>query len=296
MTTALERLDQLPSVTQIIRQHGLTADRRLGQHFLHDPAILNRIVAAAGPLAGRTVVEIGPGPGGLTRALLAAQPRLLVAVERDPRCIEALTSLEGVAGSTLKLVQADALTVELAEHAAPPWTIVANLPYNIATELLFRWLNRPRDLATIVVMIQKEVAQRITAQPGTKDYGRLAIMIQWLCEATRCFDVPAGAFLPPPKVTSTVIRLVPRSKTLFDAPAPMLRRLLAAVFGHRRKMLRSSLAAVTADPKGVLERANISPEARPETLSIEAFCRLATVLTKDVDQRRNCSTNENNPG
>jgi 16S rRNA (adenine1518-N6/adenine1519-N6)-dimethyltransferase len=266
----------LPKLSDQLRRQGLWADKRLGQHFLFDPSILRRIAAAAGDLAGATVIEIGPGPGGLTRALLEAGATRLVAVERDPRFVAHLRELEPHAGGRLTLVQADALEFEPCDVAAPgPVRIVANLPYNIATPLVFRWFDRLPCIERMVLMFQKEVALRLAAEPGSADYGRLAVMARRLCRVERLFDLPPAAFTPPPKVSSSIVRLTPRP----DQPTAELRASLAAVaqaaFGQRRKMLRASLRSLGGDPMALLAAAGIEPTRRAEELSVEQFCRLA---------------------
>jgi 16S rRNA (adenine1518-N6/adenine1519-N6)-dimethyltransferase len=261
-----------------LRVRGIYADRRLGQHFLFDPSILRRIASAAGPLAGERVLEVGPGPGGLTLALLEAGAGHLVAVERDPRFVAHLRELEeGPAAGRLRVVEGDALVFDPGEAARDgPVRIVANLPYNVATPLLFHWFGHLDRIERMVLMFQKEVALRLAAAPEDgADYGRLSVMAQRLCRVERLFDLPAAAFTPPPKVSSSVVRLTPRQ----DRPTPELQRALAAVvraaFGQRRKMLRASLRALTPDPLKLLAAAGIEPTRRAEELSIDAFCRLA---------------------
>ena len=261
------------------RAGGLAADKRLGQHFLFDPSILRRIAAAAGSLAEVTVLEVGPGPGGLTRALLAAGATRLVAVERDPRFVAHLQALAAEAAGRLELVEADALTVDPASLAGErPLKIVANLPYNVATPLLFGWLDRLERIQAMVLMFQKEVALRLTARAGTADYGRLAVMAQALCTVERLFDLPPAAFTPPPKVSSSVVRLTPSP----DPPRPALRAALGevarAAFGQRRKMLRSSLRAAAADPLALLAACGIEPTRRAEELEVGQFLLLAEAL------------------
>ena len=260
------------------RSPGLFADKRLGQHFLFDPSILGRIAAAAGTLEGVDVLEVGPGPGGLTRALLDAGAARLVAVERDPRFVEHLRGLEAEAGGRLEILAADALAVDPCALAPRgELRIVANLPYNVATPLLFGWFDRLACIGLMVLMFQKEVALRLTAAPGSPDYGRLAVMAQSLCRVERLFDLPPAAFTPPPKVSSSVVRLTPRP----EQPPPELRATLAdltrAAFGQRRKMLRASLRGFSPDPLALLAAADIEPTRRAEELDIGQFQRLAAL-------------------
>lgn len=265
----------LPSLTETIRRHGLAADKRLGQHFLVDPAILARIAAAAEPLAGRTVLEVGPGPGGLTRALLASDAARVVAVEADPRCVAALAELVQVSAGRLEIVAGDALAVDPAARLAGPKAIVANLPYNIATELIVRWLRAPAGIERIVVLVQREVADRLAAAPGTEAYGRLSVLAQWAARVEALFALPPGAFRPPPKVRSRVVRLVPHGTPPVAARLTTLERVTAAAFGQRRKMLRQSLKRVADEPQALCAAAGIDPTARAEALSVAEFCALA---------------------
>jgi 16S rRNA (adenine1518-N6/adenine1519-N6)-dimethyltransferase len=265
-----------PKLSAEVRRLGLSPNKRLGQHFLFDPSILGRIAAAAGDLGGATVLEVGPGPGGLTRALLGAGSRAVIAVERDPRFVTLLRELEARAGGRLTVLESDALDLDLGAVAAgAQLRIVANLPYNVATALVFRWFERLDRIERMVLMFQKEVALRLAAAPGTSDYGRLAVMAQRLCQVERLFDLPPAAFQPPPKVTSSVVRLTPRP----DQPSPELRAALAqvtqAAFGQRRKMLRSSLRSLGKDPRQLLAAAEIVETRRAEELAIDEFCRLA---------------------
>ncbi len=275
----------LPPLRDVIARHGLAARKRLGQHFLLDANLTGRIARAAGDLTGLTVLEIGPGPGGLTRALLAEGAREVVAIERDRRCIAALAELAAAAPGRLRIVEGDALAIDESALVRPPCRLVANLPYNIATPLLFKWLDRPARFQCYVLMFQKEVAERIAAAPGGKAYGRLAVMTQWACEAELLFDVHPRAFTPPPGVTSTVIRLRPRSTPLAPADRGQLTRLVAAAFGQRRKMLRTSLKTIHPRPEDLLAAAGQDPTARAEQLSIEQFCALARALEADAGTR-----------
>jgi 16S rRNA (adenine1518-N6/adenine1519-N6)-dimethyltransferase len=271
-------LDRLPPLGEVIRRHGLDARKSLGQHFLLDRNLTNRIARAAGDLRHLTVLEVGPGPGGLTRSLLAAGAIRVIAVERDSRCLAALEELAAAAPGRLDIIDADALAIDEASLLDGPAVVVANLPYNIATALLFKWLDRLSLFERLTLMFQKEVAERLAAEPGGKTYGRLSVMTQWRAEVTALFDVQARAFTPPPKVTSTVVRITPRAEPLAPASAEVLGRLVAAAFGQRRKMLRSSLRQVSPDPEALLAAAEVAPTRRPEELDIAAFCRLARVL------------------
>lgn len=270
-------MSTLPPLRDVIARYGLGARKSLGQHFLLDANLTRRIARAAGDLSGCTVLEVGAGPGGLTRALLETDALRIVAVERDSRCIAALQELAAGDGR-LAVVEADAIALDEASHVAPPAVVVANLPYNISTVLLLKWLETPLRYRRYVLMFQKEVAQRLAAGPGGKDYGRLSVLTQWLTTVERLFDVPGRAFTPPPKVESTVLRLTPRPQPLAPADPDLLKRLLAAAFGQRRKMLRRSLRGVTSAPLALLERCRIAPESRAEDLTIEDFCRLSEAL------------------
>jgi len=268
----------LPPLRAVIARHGLAARRALGQHFLLDLNLTRRIARAAGDLSHGTVIEIGPGPGGLTRALLEVGARQVIAIERDERCRPALAELEAAFPGRLTVIAADALDVDAGRLGAPPRRIVANLPYNVATPLLIQWLGMVDAFAGLTLMFQKEVADRLTARPRTKDYGRLSILTQWLTEPRRLFDIPARAFTPPPKVTSTVVQLTPRSAPLHAADHALLERVTAAAFGQRRKMLRQSLKSLTADPAALLARVGIEETRRAEELDVGQFCALAQAL------------------
>ncbi|NBB71456.1 MAG: 16S rRNA (adenine(1518)-N(6)/adenine(1519)-N(6))-dimethyltransferase RsmA [Alphaproteobacteria bacterium] len=273
--------DGPPSLAATIRRHGLTADKRLGQHFLVDPAILARIAAAAEPLAGVTVVEVGAGPGGLTRALLATDAVRVVAVETDRRCVAALDELAAAAGGRLRVVAGDALALDRRELAAPPTAIVANLPYNIATELIVRWLRAPAGLVRLVLLVQREVAARLAAAPGTAAYGRLSVLAQWAARVEALFELPPGAFRPPPKVHSRVVRLTPHREPPVPVRLATLERVTAAAFGQRRKMLRSSLKSLGRDPAALCAAAGIAPARRAETLTLAEFAALADALERE---------------
>ncbi len=271
MTT--DRHAALAPLNQVIARHGLRARRRLGQHFLLDMNLTRRIVRAAGELSQVQIVEIGPGPGGLTRALLESPAAKIIAIERDRRCLLALEELGAAYPGRLEIIAQDALKVDPAGLCAPPRKIIANLPYNIATALLLGWSTAPNAFAGLTLMFQKEVAARLVAAPGGKAYGRLSVLIQWLYEPVILFDIPPQAFTPPPKVTSTLVGLTPRLQPAFAAHRAALERVTAAAFGQRRKMLRRSLKTLL--PAAALEEAGISPQARAETLDVAQFCALA---------------------
>jgi len=269
----------LPPLREVIARHGLDARKSLGQHFLLDLNLTGRIARAAGDLSTGTTIEIGPGPGGLTRALLAAGAAQVIAVERDRRAVDALSSLVAASGGRLELREADAMTVDAATLGAPPRRIVANLPYNIATPLLLGWLRRIDAFAVLILMFQKEVAERLAAAPGEEAYGRLAVAAQWRATVRRLFDIDRRAFVPPPKVTSSVVEIVPRAEPLAPADPAVLEAVTAAAFGQRRKMLRSSLRSLGVDPNLLCARAGIASDRRAETIDIPGFCALARALT-----------------
>jgi 16S rRNA (adenine1518-N6/adenine1519-N6)-dimethyltransferase len=268
----------LPPLRDVIARHGLGAHRALGQHFLLDLNLTRRIARAAGDLSQGTVIEIGPGPGGLTRALLESHAGRVIAIERDERCAPALAELSAAFPGRLTVIMADALAVDASQLGIPPRRIVANLPYNVATPLLLKWLASSHAFAGLTLMFQKEVADRLTARPRTKDYGRLSVLVQWLTEVRRLFDVPARAFTPPPKVASTVVQLTPRPAPLHAADRAQLERVTAAAFGQRRKMLRQSLKSLSPDPAALLARAGVAETARAEELDVGQFCALARAL------------------
>lgn len=270
-------LDQLPPLREVIAAHELRAKKALGQNFLCDLNLTYKIARAAGDIGDLAVIEIGPGPGGLTRGILQAGAKELIAVEFDPRAVTALQPLVEAAAGRLRVVEGDALQIDL-RRLVPEGTayaIIANLPYNIATPLLVGWLRQiydhPGSIAHMTLMFQREVADRITAAPGGKTYGRLAVLSQWLCAAHRVFDVPPEAFTPPPKVTSSIVHLVPRA---LSGPQPrfeMVEAVTAAAFGQRRKMLRAALKPFP----GLLEAAGIDGSLRAEQLSVADFLKLA---------------------
>ncbi len=269
---------RLPPLRETIAAHGLDARKRFGQHFLLDLNLTRRIARAAGSLAEGTTIEIGPGPGGLTRALLLEGAGRVVAIEVDPRAIGALAELREASGGRLEVIEGDALRIEPATLGPAPRRIVANLPYNVSTALLIRWLHGANEIADMVLMFQKEVVDRLAAVPRTKDYGRLSVLAQHVCEVRRLFDVAPTAFVPPPKVTSSVAQLTPRPTAERLADLAPLERVTAAAFGQRRKMLRGALAGIFPDPVTTLEGLGLSPTARAEELSVADFVRLAAAL------------------
>jgi len=276
----MSQIDDLPPLREVIARHGLTARRSLGQNFLLDLNLTARIAGAAGDLADVTVVEIGPGPGGLTRALLVAGARRVVAIERDTRCLAALEEIAARYPGRLTVVAADALSVDFATLAPPPARIVANLPYNVATPLLVGWLKCdpwPPWYESMTLMFQREVAERIVASPGTKTYGRLSVLAGWRTEAAILFDVSSRAFTPAPKVTSSVVQFVPRQAPL-ACDVTALERVTAAAFGQRRKMLRQSLRALGGDTAAILAATGIDPAQRAETLAVADFVALANAI------------------
>ncbi|MCZ7656429.1 MAG: 16S rRNA (adenine(1518)-N(6)/adenine(1519)-N(6))-dimethyltransferase RsmA [Xanthobacteraceae bacterium] len=278
----MDPLDDLPPLRDVIRRHALAARKSLGQNFLLDLNLTGRIARAAGPLAGVTVVEVGPGPGGLTRALLAEGATRVVAIERDARAVAALGELAARCPDRLTVVAADALGFDVAPLlAGAPARVVANLPYNIATALLVGWLQAepwPPWYDMLVLMFQREVAERIVATPGTKSYGRLSVLAQWRTAPNLMFDIAPRAFVPPPKVTSTLVRLTPRPDPL-PCERRALERVTAVAFGQRRKMLRQSLKPL-GDASALLGEAGLAPQARAEEIPVEGYVALARALAR----------------
>jgi 16S rRNA (adenine1518-N6/adenine1519-N6)-dimethyltransferase len=270
----------LPPLREVIARHGIGARKSLGQNFILDLNLTRRIARAAGPLDDGATIEIGPGPGGLTRALLDEGAARVIAIERDPRCLAALGELAEHYPGRLAIVAGDALEIDPVALGDKPRRIVANLPYNIATALLLRWLDRIAEYESLTLMFQREVAERLVAAPRSSAYGRLSILVQWLCEARILFDIPPRAFTPAPKVTSSVVRLVPRPIPLAPADKAVLERVTAATFGQRRKMLRASLKSLGVAVEPLLAAAGIAGTARAEELSVAEFCALARRLNK----------------
>lgn len=266
----------LPPLREVIARHGLNARRSLGQHFLLDANLTARIVREAGDLEGRHVVEVGPGPGGLTRPLLASTAADVTVVEVDTRAIEVMRELAAVAGERLRIVEADAMRVDIPALVPAPRQIIANLPYNIGSPLLVGWLRRAAAFERLTLMFQLEVAERICAAPGTEAYGRLGVLAQWTCQADVVMRIPPSAFVPPPKVFSAVIVLTPHAEQPDPALFAAMERLTAAAFGQRRKMLRGALKQLGGE--ALLERAGIAADRRAETLSVAEFDRLARLV------------------
>jgi 16S rRNA (adenine1518-N6/adenine1519-N6)-dimethyltransferase len=273
--------DGLPPLREVIARHGLSAKKSLGQNFLLDLNLTGKIARAAGLLDGVTVVEIGPGPGGLTRALLSQGARRVIAVERDERALAALDEIAGHYPGRLDVVAADALAFDPRTRIGEgPARIVANLPYNIATPLLVGWLTAepwPPWFDRLVLLFQREVAERIVSDPGSKSYGRLSVLAGWRSTARLLFDIAPAAFVPPPKVTSSLIEIVPRARPL-ACDSKTLQRVTQAAFGQRRKMLRQSLRSLGTDPLPLLAAAGIEPTVRAETIPVEGFVALARAL------------------
>ncbi|NDV99499.1 16S rRNA (adenine(1518)-N(6)/adenine(1519)-N(6))-dimethyltransferase RsmA [Salipiger sp. PrR002] len=274
-------IDGLPPLREVIATHQLSAKKSLGQNFLLDLNLTAKIARAAGDLSNMDVLEIGPGPGGLTRGLLAEGARRVLAVEKDARCLPALDEIVQHYEGRLEVINGDALEVDPLERLTPPIAICANLPYNVGTELLVRWLTPtdwPPFWSTLTLMFQREVAERIVAQPGSKAYGRLALLAQWRCEARIVISLPPSAFTPPPKVSSAVVHLRALPEPRYPADAKTLERVVAMAFNQRRKMLRAALKGLTTDIEDKLRAAGIEPTERAEQVSLEQFCALARVL------------------
>lgn len=273
----------LPTIREVIDHYGLATKKSLGQHFLTDTNLLAKVVRAAGKLDGMHVIEIGPGPGGLTRAILDSNAAHLTAIEKDPRCMDALAPLAQHYPGRFTLQQQDALKVTLRDIGTAPRAVIANLPYNVGTQLVVNWLQEvaqhgPDTLAHFTVMLQKEVAERMVAQPGDDAYGRLSVLLYQFCDATMMFDVPPGAFSPPPKVMSSVLhaRILPQPRE--DVPLKLLEKMVASAFNNRRKMLRQSLKAAYPDAIALCERAGIDPTLRAENCTLKMFADLVRAL------------------
>jgi 16S rRNA (adenine1518-N6/adenine1519-N6)-dimethyltransferase len=267
---------ELPPLRDVMERFDLKTQKKFGQHFLLDLNLTARIARAAGNLTTCTVIEVGPGPGGLTRALLDNGAKQVIAIERDARCVKAIEELAVFYNGRLKVISQNALEVEYASLCRGPKKIVANLPYNVATPLLIDWLKNINQFEGLTLMFQKEFADRLTASPGNKTYGRLSVLAQWLCHTSHEFNISHTAFTPPPKVESTVVTLTPRENPLAVADWKNFEKVTAAAFGQRRKMIRTSLKSLNVD----LESLNIDPTARAETLSVDQFCAIARSISE----------------
>ena len=279
----MSAIDTLPPLRDVIATHGLSARKSLGQNFLLDLNLTAKIARQAGDMSACDVLEIGPGPGGLTRGLLAEGARRVLCIEKDRRCLPALNEIAEAYPGRLTVIEGDALEINPLAHLTPPIRIAANLPYNVGTELLVRWLTPPQwppFWQSLTLMFQREVAERIVARPGSKAYGRLAILAQWRAEAKIVLQLPPGAFTPPPKVSSSVVHLDALPEPRFPADPAVLSHVVAAAFNQRRKMLRAALKGVVPDIEDVLTAAGIKPTERAEQISLEGFCALAREVAK----------------
>ncbi len=277
----MSQIDGLPPLREVIATHELSAKKALGQNFLLDLNLTAKIARSAGDLTGSDVLEIGPGPGGLTRGLLAEGARKVLAIEKDARCLPALAEIAAAYPGRLEVIEGDALKVDPLEHLTPPIKIAANLPYNVGTELLVRWLTPkvwPPFWTSLTLMFQREVAERIVAKPGSKAYGRLAILAQWRAEARIVIDLPPQSFTPPPKVSSAVVHLTALPAPRYPADPEILSRVVAAAFNQRRKMLRAALKGVSPNIEDHLAAVGIPPTERAEQVGLEGFCALARSL------------------
>ncbi|WP_299614450.1 16S rRNA (adenine(1518)-N(6)/adenine(1519)-N(6))-dimethyltransferase RsmA [uncultured Tateyamaria sp.] len=279
----MSTIDDLPPLRAVIAAHGLSARKSLGQNFLLDLNLTAKIARQAGNLNDTDVLEIGPGPGGLTRGLLSEGARKVLAIEKDARCLPALAEIADRYPGQLQVIEGDALDIDPLEHLTPPIRVAANLPYNVGTELLVRWLTPatwPPFWQSLTLMFQREVAERIVAQPGSKAYGRLAVLSQWRTDARIVLSLPPDAFTPPPKVSSAVVHLTALPAPKYDADPAVLSRVVAAAFNQRRKMLRAALKGTAPDIEDRLIAAGIKPTDRAEQVPIEAFCALAREVAK----------------
>ena len=277
----MSQIDSLPPLRSVIATHGLSARKSLGQNFLLDLNLTAKIARHVGDLSGSDVLEIGPGPGGLTRGLLSEGARRVLAIEKDSRCIPALQEIAAAYEGRLTVIEGDALQIDPLRHLQKPIQIAANLPYNIGTERLVRWLTPPEwppFWDSLTLMFQREVAERIVAKPGSKAYGRLALLAQWRSDAAIVLNLPPEAFTPPPKVSSAVVHIKALEKPRFEADAKTLERVVAKAFNQRRKMLRASLKGIAPDLEDRLLAAGIKPTDRAEVIGLEQFCALARTL------------------
>lgn len=279
----MSQIDSLPALREVIAANDLSARKSLGQNFLLDLNLTAKIARQAGPLDGCDILEIGPGPGGLTRGLLAEGARFVLAIEKDRRCLTALHQISNAYPERLTVLEGDALSIDPLQYLTPPIKVAANLPYNIGTELLIRWLTPPQwppFWTSLTLMFQREVADRIVAQPGSKAYGRLALLAQWRCDPQIVMSLPPEAFTPPPKVSSAVVHFTALPAPRFPADPKVLERVIAMAFNQRRKMLRSALKGLGPDIEDRLVAAGLKPTERAEQVSLEGFCNLARQIKR----------------
>ena len=279
----MSQIDSLPALREVIAANDLSARKSLGQNFLLDLNLTAKIARQAGPLDGCDILEIGPGPGGLTRGLLAEGARFVLAIEKDRRCLTALHQISNAYPERLTVLEGDALSIDPLQYLTPPIKVVANLPYNIGTELLIRWLTPPQwppFWTSLTLMFQREVADRIVAQPGSKAYGRLALLAQWRCDPQIVMSLPPEAFTPPPKISSAVVHFTALPAPRFPADPKVLERVIAMAFNQRRKMLRSALKGLGPDIEDRLVAAGLKPTERAEQVSLEGFCNLARQIQR----------------
>ena len=279
----MSQIDSLPALREVIAANDLSARKSLGQNFLLDLNLTAKIARQAGPLDGCDILEIGPGPGGLTRGLLAEGARFVLAIEKDRRCLTALHQISNAYPERLTVLEGDALSIDPLQYLTPPIKVAANLPYNIGTELLIRWLTPPQwppYWTSLTLMFQREVADRIVAQPGSKAYGRLALLAQWRCDPQIVMSLPPEAFTPPPKISSAVVHFTALPAPRFPADPKVLERVIAMAFNQRRKMLRSALKGLGPDIEDRLVAAGLKPTERAEQVSLEGFCNLARQIQR----------------
>ena len=279
----MSQIDSLPALREVIAANDLSARKSLGQNFLLDLNLTAKIARQAGPLDGCDILEIGPGPGGLTRGLLAEGARFVLAIEKDRRCLTALHQISNAYPERLTVLEGDALSIDPLQYLTPPIKVAANLPYNIGTELLIRWLTPPQwppFWTSLTLMFQREVADRIVAQPGSKAYGRLALLAQWRCDPQIVMSLPPEAFTPPPKVSSAVVHFTALPAPRFPADPKVLERVIAMAFNQRRKMLRSALKGLGPDIEDRMVAAGLKPTERAEQVSLEGFCNLARQIQR----------------
>ena len=279
----MSQIDSLPALREVIAANDLSARKSLGQNFLLDLNLTAKIARQSGPLDGCDILEIGPGPGGLTRGLLAEGARFVLAIEKDRRCLTALHQISNAYPERLTVLEGDALSIDPLQYLTPPIKVAANLPYNIGTELLIRWLTPPQwppFWTSLTLMFQREVADRIVAQPGSKAYGRLALLAQWRCDPQIVMSLPPEAFTPPPKISSAVVHFTALPAPRFPADPKVLERVIAMAFNQRRKMLRSALKGLGPDIEDRLVAAGLKPTERAEQVSLEGFCNLARQIKR----------------